>query len=117
MNTLFTLFKRELEEIGIKTEHYDGLFIANGKNPTNGILSAILTDTGIICTGPNEFQFCSIFGKKSLWFKRKLSIWTNFSTNLKKRYINQSVHAYYLEPYSSGGYLGLGKIKCFLKRR
>ncbi len=104
--------KRELEEIGIKTEHYDGLLVASGKNPTNGILSAHIDRHGVICTGPNEFQFAAFLAKNRSDLRGN-SLSEQTFQQISKRYINQSVHAY--EPYS-GGYLGLGKIKnAFLK--
>ena len=55
--------KRELEEIGIKTQYYDGLLVAQGKNPTKGMLSAHIDRHGVICTGPNEFQFAAFLAK------------------------------------------------------
>ena len=44
LNTLFTLFKRELEEIGIKTQYYDGLLVAQGKILQKVYLVRILID-------------------------------------------------------------------------
>ena len=104
--------KRELDELGIKTEHYDGLLVASGKDPTNGILSAHIDRHGVICTGPNEFQFAAFLAKNRSDLRGD-SLSEQMFQLISKRYINQNVHAY--EPFS-GGYLGMGKItNAFLK--
>jgi putative aminopeptidase FrvX len=104
--------KRELEEIGIKTEHYDGLLVASGKDPLNGILSAHIDRHGVICTGPNEFQFAAFLAKNRSDLRGN-SLSEQTFQQISQRYINQNVHAY--EPFS-GGYLGIGKITdAFLK--
>ncbi|PRM90575.1 peptidase M42 [Aliarcobacter cryaerophilus] len=104
--------KRELEEIGIKTEHYDGLLVASGKDPLNGILSAHIDRHGVICTGPNEFQFAAFLSKNRSDLRGN-SLSEQTFQQISQRYINQSVHAY--EPFS-GSYLGIGKITdTFLK--
>ncbi len=98
--------KRELEEIGIKTQHYDGLLVAQGNNPQKGMLSAHIDRHGIICTGPNEFQFAAFLAKNSSDLKGN-SLSEQTYQLIASRYINQQVQAY--EPWS-GSYLGLGKI-------
>ncbi|OCL82894.1 zinc-binding metallopeptidase family protein [Arcobacter porcinus] len=104
--------KRELDELGIKTEHYDGLLVAIGNEPINGILSAHIDRHGIICTGPNEFQFAAFLAKNRSDLRGNSLSEQTFQL-ISKRYINQDVHAY--DPFN-GGYLGMGKIKdAFLK--
>ncbi|WP_198305126.1 peptidase M42 [Arcobacter vandammei] len=104
--------KRELDEIGIKTEHYDGLLVASGDEPTNGILSAHIDRHGVICTGPNEFQFAAFLAKNRSDLRGDSLSEQTFQL-ISKRYINQNVHAY--DPFN-GGYLGMGKITdAFLK--
>lgn len=104
--------KRELDEMGIKTEHYDGLLVAIGKEPTNGILSAHIDRHGIICTGPNEFQFAAFLAKNRSDLRGNSLSEQTFQL-ISKRYTNQDVLAY--DPFN-GGYLGMGKIKnAFLK--
>ena len=98
--------KRELEEIGIKTQYYDGLLVAQGKNPTKGMLSAHIDRHGVICTGPNEFQFAAFLAKNRNDLRGK-SLSEQTYQLIAKRYINQQVQAY--EPWS-GSYLGIGKI-------
>ena len=98
--------KRELEEIGIKTQYYDGLLVAQGKNPTQGMLSAHIDRHGVICTGPNEFQFAAFLAKNRSDLRGN-SLSEQTYQLIAKRYINQQVQAY--EPWS-GSYLGIGKI-------
>ncbi|MDN5098514.1 peptidase M42 [Aliarcobacter butzleri] len=99
--------KRELEEIGIKTQYYDGLLVAQGNNPTKGILSAHIDRHGVICTGPNEFQFAAFLAKNRSDLRGN-SLSEQTYQLIAKRYINQQVLAY--EPWS-GSYLGIGQIK------
>lgn len=99
--------KRELEEIGIKTQYYDGLLVAQGNNPKRGMLSAHIDRHGIICTGPNEFQFAAFLAKNRSDLKGN-SLSEQTYQQIASRYLNQQVQAY--EPYS-GGYLGIGKIE------
>lgn len=98
--------KRELDEIGIKTEYYDGLLVARGKNPNKGMLSAHIDRHGIICTGPNEFQFAAFLAKNRSDLRGN-SLSEQTYQLIASRYVNQQVQAY--EP-SSGGYLGIGNI-------
>lgn len=99
--------KRELEEIGIETQYYDGLLVSQGKNPTKGILSAHIDRHGVICTGPNEFQFAAFLAKNRSDLRGN-SLSEQTYQLIAKRYINQQVQAY--EPFS-GGYLGIGNIR------
>lgn len=98
--------KRELEEIGISTQYYDGLLVAQGKNPTKGMLSAHIDRHGIICTGPNEFQFAAFLAKNRSDLRGNSLSEQTYQT-IAKRYVNQKVQAY--EPWS-GSYLGFGQI-------
>lgn len=104
--------KRELEELGIQTEHYDGLLVAKGSKPLSGMLSAHIDRHGIICTGPNEFQFAAFLAKNRSDLRGN-SLSEQTYQQIAKRYVNQNVIAY--EPYN-GSYLGMGKIKdAFIK--
>ena len=103
----FMAVKRELEEIDITVEYYDGVLVAKGKNPTSGYISAHADRHGLICTGHNEFQYAAYIAKNQ-------SDLTNSSNNesllknFTKRFVNEKVQAY--EPWS-GSYLGLGTIE------
>jgi len=103
----FMAVKRELEEIGVTVEYYDGVLVAKGENPTSGYISAHADRHGLICTGHNEFQYAAYIAKNQ-------SDLTNSSNNesllknFTKRFVNEKVQAY--EPWS-GSYLGLGTIE------
>lgn len=103
----FMFVKRELEDIGVKVEYYDGVLVAKGKNPTSGYISAHADRNGLICTGPNEFQYAAFIAKNQADLTGK----SNSEQLLKHftmRFVDEKVQAY--EP-CSGTYLGLGIIK------
>lgn len=105
-HSFFLSLKRELDELGIKTTYYDGLLVAQGTNPTNGMLSAHIDRHGLICTGPNEFQFAAFLAKNRSDLKGN-SVSEQTFQQITSRFLNQDVQAY--EPWS-GSYLGIGKI-------
>ncbi len=102
----FLSLKRELDEIGIKTTLYEGLLVAEGSDPDRGMLSAHIDRHGLICTGPNEFQYAAYMTQN-----RADLTGDSFSEQtymaIAERFEQQSVLAY--EPWS-GSYLGLGTI-------
>ncbi len=105
-HSFFLYLKRELEELGIKTEYYDGILIATGKEPSSGILSAHIDRHGLICTGPNEFQFAAYQTKNRINLKGN-SVSEQTYHLISSRFLNQQVQAY--EPWS-GSYLGIATI-------
>ena len=105
-HSFLVYLKRELDEIGIETKYYDGLLVAHGNNPTKGMLSAHIDRHGVICTGPNEFQFAAFLAKNRSDLRGN-SLSEQTYQLIAKRYINQQVQAY--EPWS-GSYLGIGQI-------
>lgn len=103
----FIFVKRELEEIGVNVEYYDGVLVAKGENPEIGYISAHADRHGLICTGHNEFQYAAFIAKNKadlLGNSNSEQLLKNFSD----RFVNQKVQAY--EPWS-GSYQGIGKIK------
>lgn len=99
--------KRELEEIGVTVEYYDGVLVGKGKNPTSGYISAHSDRHGLICTGVNEFQYAAFIAKNRADLtgnSNSEQLLKNFTT----RFVDEKVQAY--EPWS-GTYLGLGVIK------
>lgn len=106
-NPFFLTIKRELEEIGIKTTLYEGLLVAEGTNPTGGYISSHVDRHGLICTGPNEFQYAAYISKNMGDLTGK-SVSEQTYANLVDRFIGQAVQAY--SP-CSGSYMGLGNIK------
>ncbi len=102
----FLSLKRELDEIGIKTSLYEGLLVAEGSDPNRGMLSAHIDRHGLICTGPNEFQYAA-FLTQNRGDLTGDSVAEQTYMTIAERFKEQSVQAY--EPWS-GSYLGLGTI-------
>lgn len=103
----FMFIKRELEELGIKVEYYDGVLVAKGDNPQSGYISAHADRHGLVCTGHNEFQYAAFIAKN----KADLTGDSNSEQllhNFTARFVDERVQAY--QPHS-GTYLGLGAIK------
>ncbi len=104
----FLMFiKRELEELGITVEYYDGVLVAKGSNPQSGYISAHADRHGLICTGHNEFQYAAFIAKN----KADLTGDSNSEQllrNFTARFMDEKVQAY--QPWA-GSYLGLGSIK------
>lgn len=103
----FMALKRELEELELSVEYYDGVLVAKGSDPNSGFLSAHSDRHGLICTGHNEFQYAAFIAKNQadlLGNSNSEQLLKNFST----RFVDQKVQAY--EPWS-GSYLGIGTIK------
>ncbi|WP_373034952.1 peptidase M42 [Sulfurimonas sp.] len=102
----FLSLKRELDELGIKTTLYEGILVAQGSEPERGMLSAHIDRHGLICTGPNEFQYAAFMTQN-----RGDLTGDSFSEqtymDIVERFKEQVVQAY--EPWS-GSYLGLGTI-------
>jgi len=102
----FLTIKRELDELGIKTTLYEGLLVAEGSDPDRGMLSAHIDRHGLICTGPNEFQYAAFMTQNRADLTGD-SIAEQTYMAIVERFKQQSVQAY--EPWS-GSYLGLGTI-------
>ncbi len=103
----FVTLKRELEELELSVEYYDGVLVAKGSEPNSGFLSAHSDRHGLICTGHNEFQYAAYIAKNQadlLGNSNSEQLLKNFSM----RFVDQKVQAY--EPWS-GSYLGIGTIK------
>ncbi len=100
--------KRELEELELEVEFYDGLLVAKGSNPESGYLSAHADRHGLICTGKNEFQYAAFLAKNQTNIKEQSIQADELLKNFTKRFVDEKVQAY--EPYS-GSYMGMGTIK------
>ncbi len=103
----FMFVKRELEELGVAVEYYDGVLVAKGEEPQSGYISAHADRHGLICTGHNEFQYAAFIAKN----RADLTGNSNSEQllhNFTSRFVDEKVQAY--QPYS-GTYLGLGVIK------
>ncbi len=102
----FLSLKRELDELGVKTTLYEGLLVAEGKSPESGMLSAHIDRHGLICTGPNEFQYAAFMTQNRSDLTGD-SIAEQTYMSIFERFKDEAVQAY--EPWS-GSYLGLGVI-------
>lgn len=105
-HSFFLSLKRNLDEIGVKTTLYEGLLVAEGNDPQRGQISAHIDRHGLICTGPNEFQYAAFMTQNRADLTGD-SIAEQTYMTIIERFHNQAVQAY--DPWS-GGYLGLGKI-------
>ena len=103
----FLTIKRELEEIGVGVEYYDGVLVAKGNNPESGYISAHADRHGLICTGHNEFQYAAFIAKNQADLTGKSNS-EQLLKNFTARFVDQKVQAY--DPWS-GAYLGMGSIK------
>lgn len=102
----FLALKRELDELGVKTTLYEGLLVAQGSEPTSGMMSAHIDRHGLICTGPNEFQYAAFLTQNRADLTGD-SVSEQTYMAILERFHNQSVQAY--EPWS-GSYIGQGLI-------
>jgi len=103
----FLTLKRELEELGIKTTLYEGLLVAEGKAPDSLMLSAHIDRHGLICTGPNEFQYAAYLTQNRSDLTGD-SIAEQTYKSIAQRFHNQPLQAY--NPWS-GTYMGMGTIE------
>ncbi|UTJ07511.1 peptidase M42 [Arcobacter roscoffensis] len=106
-HSFFVYLKRELEEMNIKVQYYDGILVAIGDEPTSGYISAHADRHGLVCTGHNEFQYAAFIAKNQADLKGNSNS-EQMLKNFEMRFVNQKVQAY--EPWS-GSYLGLGVIE------
>ncbi len=58
-DSFFRVIRRELEEVGVRVSSYQGVLVAQGSDPNRLILSAHIDRHGLLCTGPNEFQYAA----------------------------------------------------------
>lgn len=106
-HSFFRVLQRELEERGAKVTWYDGLLVAQGKNPLSTMFSAHIDRHGLICTGPDEFQYAAfIAANRSDLLNNSVS--EELMSKITGRF--QSVPVFAYEPWS-GAYRGKGIIK------
>lgn len=105
-HSFFLVLKRELDEIGIQTTLHEGVLVAEGDKPDSGMISAHIDRHGLVCTGPNEFQYAA-FTAHNRGDLTGDSVSEKTYQNIKERFMHQQVQAY--DPWS-GAYLGMGEI-------
>ncbi len=106
-HSFFRILQRELEERGADVTWYEGLLVARGKDPNAMMFSAHIDRHGLVCTGPNEFQYAAfVAGSRSDLLGNSVS--EEVMITIADRFAGVPVLAY--EPWS-GIYLGGGAIK------
>lgn len=105
-HSFFRVLQRELEERGAHVTWYEGLLVAQGSDPKSLMLSAHIDRHGLVCTGPNEFQYAAFVagGRSDLLGN---SVNEQLMLKIVDRFAEHSVYAY--EPWS-GAYRGRGLI-------
>lgn len=105
-HSFFRVLQRELEERGARVTWYEGLLVAHGEQPESLMLSAHVDRHGLICTGPNEFQYAAfVAGARSDLLGN--SVGEQLMKKIVHRFGAEFVYAY--EPWS-GAYCGRGVI-------
>lgn len=105
-HSFFRVLRRELEELGVPVLAFNGVLAAQGSRPHELFLSAHIDRHGLICTGPNEFQYASfIAGNQGENMGDSAS--AHMLNQIEDRFKGQRVQAHF--PYT-GTYLGQGSI-------
>ena len=106
-HSFFRVLQRELEERGARVAWYEGVLVAQGSDPFSCMFSSHADRHGLLCTGPNEFQFAAfVAGNRTDLLNNSVS--EQLMGKVMDRYDNQPVFAY--EPWS-GIYRGKGVIE------
>jgi len=106
-NAFFCYLQRELEETSAKVTMYEGLLVACGDQPDSMHISAHVDRHGLICTGPNEFQYAAFVARNRGDLVGDSVSEQTYQT-IAGRFQNRAVQAYV--PWS-GTYLGRGNIR------
>ncbi len=105
-HAFYRALQRELEERGIAVSWYEGVLVAQGRKPRSLMISAHIDRHGLVCTGPNEFQYAAfVAGNRSDLLGNSVS--EEMMHAIADRFDHMPVFAY--EPWS-GAYLGAGLI-------
>ncbi|MGC6443619.1 MAG: peptidase M42 [Rubripirellula sp.] len=103
----YRVIRRELEELPIRVRQYKGLLVAEGEDPESVCFSAHVDRNGLLCTGPNEFQYAAfIAGNRGELFGDSVS--EQMMELIQDRFRGERVQAYL--PHV-GSYLGQGVIE------
>jgi putative aminopeptidase FrvX len=105
-DSFFRVLRRELEEVGARVRYYQGILVAEGGRPHDVILSAHIDRHGLLCTGPNEFQYAAFISSNQSDLTGD-SVSEQMMCTIGDRFAGQRVQAHL--PYA-GTYLGQGRI-------
>ena len=106
-HSFFRVLQRELEERGANVTWYEGLLVAQGSDPFSTMFSAHIDRHGLVCTGPNEFQYAAFVSANRTDLLNN-SVSEELMTKVTERFNHEEIYAY--EPWS-GVYRGKGTIK------
>ncbi|WP_246624873.1 peptidase M42 [Oceanobacter mangrovi] len=105
-HSFFRILQRELEDRGARVTWYEGVLVAQGNDPMSLMFSAHIDRHGLICTGPNEFQYAAfVSGGRSDLLGNSVS--EELMLQIVDRFADEGVFAY--DPWS-GAYRGQGRI-------
>jgi putative aminopeptidase FrvX len=105
-HSFFRVLQRELEERGAKVTWYEGLLVAQGSDPFSTMFSAHIDRHGLVCTGPNEFQYAAFVSANRTDLLNN-SVSEELMSKVTGRFNHEEVYAY--DP-RSGIYRGKGVI-------
>jgi putative aminopeptidase FrvX len=105
-DSFFRVVRRELEEVSVDVTYYKGALVARGKDADSLILSAHMDRHGLVCTGPNEFQYAAFITTNQGELTGD-SVSEQMMGTIQHRFYGQRVQAHL--PYV-GTYLGQGTI-------
>lgn len=106
-DSFFRVLRRELEEVGVRVEYFQGVLVAQGNAPDRVVLSAHIDRHGLLCTGPNEFQYAAFIASNQSEMTGD-SVSEQMMHLIGDRFRGQRVQAHI--PYA-GTYLGQGIIQ------
>ncbi len=105
-DSFFRVLRRELEEFDLQVDRHLGVLVARGNEPEIMTLSAHIDRHGLVCSGPNEFQYAAfIAGNRGELDGDSVSEQTMAA--IADRFTGQRVQAHL--PFT-GTYLGQGSI-------
>lgn len=105
-DSFFRVVRRELEEVSVDVGYYKGVLVARGNAPDSLVLSAHMDRHGLVCTGPNEFQYAAFITTNQGELTGD-SVSEQMLGTLANRFFGQRVQAHL--PYV-GTYQGQGTI-------
>lgn len=106
-HSFFRVLQRELEERGADVHWYEGVLVAQGQRPRSAFFSAHIDRHGLVCTGPDEYQYAAfVAANRSDLLDNAVS--EELMERVTERFQSETVYAY--DPWS-GGYRGSGTIE------
>lgn len=106
-HSFYRVLQRELEDRGARVTWYEGVLVAQGDNPISAMFSAHIDRHGLVCTGPNEFQYAAFISANRTDLLNN-SVSEELMTRITTRFQGVPVYAYH--PWS-GVYQGSGVIR------